>query len=160
MNRMEHSRLTAPARFWAKVKRGAPKACWLWKGGSKNGYGVFIVAKIPVYAHRFSYELNRGEIPAGLDVCHTCDVRLCVNPRHFFTGTRAENLEDMRKKGRAAPMPKLTGLWNPNAHLTTVQVAELRSLFSRSSQRDLAARFGVSQSTVWRIGKGVTRNVG
>jgi hypothetical protein len=39
-------------------------------------------------------------IPAGLDVLHHCDVRLCSNPRHLGVGTKGDNVRDAQSKGR------------------------------------------------------------
>lgn len=93
------------ARFWAKVaKVESVTECWLWQGSRINsGYGVIgrsgKRAK-NVLAHRLSWELAFGEIPAGLFVCHHCDVKLCVRPAHLFLGTAADNAADMVAKGR------------------------------------------------------------
>lgn len=84
------------ARFWSYVLKNGPGGCWLWAGAVEaNGYGVFVLPNRNVKAHRFSYELNVGPIPEGLQIDHVyangCRHRNCVNPAHLEPVTAQEN---------------------------------------------------------------------
>lgn len=61
-------------------------------------------------AHVYSYMQHKGPVPPGMVVCHSCDVKNCVNPDHLWAGTQKQNLEDMRAKGRGK---WLSGSENP-----------------------------------------------
>jgi hypothetical protein len=78
------------------------RGCWEWRGSRHHqGYGMFMEAhKKPVKAHRLSWRLHNGEIPASLCVLHRCDNTGCVNPAHLFLGTQLDNIRDMVSKGR------------------------------------------------------------
>lgn len=146
-------------RFWKYVTRGAADECWLWQGSlTAEGYGV--ISRGPgqklVYAHRLSYEIHNGTFPAAFCVCHTCDVRSCVNPSHLFLGTIADNNLDMFAKGRDVQNPKF-GAANHSAKLTEDQVRAIRDLYAQGmSQTELSRMFSVSQSNISDI---VRRNI-
>lgn len=78
-------------RFWSKVDQSGD--CWIWLGGkSSSGYGAFAPAfKERYVAHRFSYELVVGPIPANCDMDHLCRNPPCVNPAHLEPVSHAEN---------------------------------------------------------------------
>lgn len=85
------------ARFWSKVDRSDPDGCWIWlaaRAGPNrtDQYGSFWNGERNVGAHRFSYELANGPVPAGLDLDHLCRVRLCVRPDHLEPVTRVVNV--------------------------------------------------------------------
>jgi len=70
-------------RFWRQVDR-LDSGCWLWTG-SKNvdGYGHLRIGGKLVKAHRFSWEIIKGEIPREYELWHLCFDNACVNPSHL-----------------------------------------------------------------------------
>lgn len=67
--------------FWSKVDK--TNTCWNWTRALSTGYGVFRFNNKTNYAHRYSYELTKGEIPKGYHVDHLCRNTKCVNPEHL-----------------------------------------------------------------------------
>lgn len=129
-------------RFWPNVT--VTPGCWIWVGATHSGgYGTLSMgAGAPAYAHRLSFALFKGPIPAGLWVLHRCDNPPCVNPDHLFLGTIRDNNADRHSKGRS---PK--GTRHGRARLTEDAVRELRKRAAAGEmQRTLAAEFGLSES--------------
>lgn len=132
--------------------------CWLWAGALfKNGYGRIRVAPKRALAHRVSWEIHKGEIPADSLVLHKCDVRACVNPDHLFLGSAADNVADMVNKGRQRKGPVLhqeyaRGEMFARSELTETHVREIRERQGENSDL-VAAAYGVHRATVHDIWK-------
>lgn len=140
------------ARFLGNVDQSAPDGCWQWKGiENSNGYGRFSYKDSHRLAHRFSYELFFGPVPNGMNVCHRCDNRKCVNPEHLWLGSQSQNLSDAVSKGRMH-RPDTKGPRNGNTSLTWEKVDTIRSMHTGGVPKfRIAALFGVSQSTICNI---------
>ncbi len=115
---------------------------------SKNGYGTLRYCDKTYIAHRFVYTALVGDAPDGIDVCHTCDNRACVNPAHLFLGTRKENMQDAADKGRT---------YKPRANhkLTPADALDIRKKYANgSSSRRLADKYGVTTRSILAIVSG------
>lgn len=129
---------------FAKFVRISPTGCHLFESTiKKDGYARFFFRGRQVQAHIVAYTLTHGEVPAGKLVCHTCDVRNCVNPDHLYAGTHKTNTADMHARHRGVG----------NRKLTNMGVRVIRRLLENSSlsQQQIAEPFGIKQVAVSRV---------
>lgn len=119
--------------------------CWLWLEyvDQKNGYGRLTHNRKNYRAHRFSWELHRGEIPKSMLVLHRCDTPLCVNPDHLWLGTPADNSADMMRKRRHDDR---TGEKHHLAKLTEKDVLAIRA--DTRMHTKIAKDYGVVSQTI------------
>lgn len=134
-------------RFMEKVEKAA-SGCWEWRAGRMaNGYGQFSFEGRSRLAHRAAYKIFVGPLDDEKDVMHSCDNPGCVNPAHLSLGTRAENMQDCKAKGRNTPGEK-----HGRAKLTETQAQAIKA--ASGTQKEIGAQFGVSQTAVWEIKTG------
>ena len=143
------------ARFMIRVDKSAgDDSCWPWRGQmSRSGYGKFAARwdgdRHFMRAHRVMWALEFGDIPDGMFVCHRCDNRSCVNPRHLFLGSPADNSSDMAAKGRVSrvgPANPARGEQCHKAKLTVSDVSRMRDLAAAGrTHESLAQEFGLTQ---------------
>ena len=142
-------------RFDDKWEPVTESGCWIWMASThRTGYGqLFIrnrkqgIAK-NMRAHRLAGERSRGPIPDGMNVCHKCDIRSCVNPDHLFLGTHQDNMDDMYNKGRNNTTARFS-------KLTYEQVLEIKNNLSVFGA-EFARRYGVTEATISYIRNGKT----
>lgn len=144
---MAYNRAEQVTSFLSRIKYAGENQCWLWTGCTYNGgSGSFKWRGKMRGTNRVAWEIAHGkDCPDDMDVCHSCDNRLCVNPRHLWLGTAHDNSIDMHKKGR-----------QPVNALTPDQVREIRKLLGTMPQRKLAAKFGVKQGVICDLNTGQT----
>jgi hypothetical protein len=146
--------MTRVATFWIAgihYRVDPTTGCWLWlRGTTRHGYGVAVCGRRVRRASRVSWENTNGPIAAGLGVCHSCDTPACVNPAHLWLGTRVDNMQDAKRKGRLA-----CGERHGESKLNARQVSVARKAYALGvSQQFLADCFGVGRCAVR---KAVTR---
>lgn len=151
MPTMNYVRRSLSDRLLLKLNHVPQTGCWEWQGSRNEfGHGSLSDGNLSgkgwrlIKAHRASWEIAFGKIPAGLIVCHKCDNPPCCNPSHLFLGTKADNSADMVAKGRSK-----RGNLRPQAKLTADDVRAIRA--SVEKQAVLAARYGVRQSHISSI---------
>lgn len=113
-------------RFWAKVDRTGE--CWPWLGVTNDkGYGQLqLRSGRRLYAHRYSYEIHIGPIPAGHVIDHLCHTRRCVNPAHLRAITPKQNNEHRKgasrisQSGERGVYPARNGRWVAQAAHTHI----------------------------------------
>ncbi len=139
-------------RLFANIHVAEPDSCWIWSGSAADtGYGSLTVKGVRDYSHRWMWILANKDIPQGLCVLHRCDVRLCVNPKHLFLGTKADNYQDCVAKGRHNK-PKGQNCWR--SKMTERDVILIRK--SPLTNQQLADHYQVASQSINQIRKRIT----
>lgn len=124
--------------------------CLQWPFSRSRGYGHFGHLGKNHSAHRFMCELVHGPAPSPKHhASHDCGRgdQGCVNPRHIFWKTPAQNMRDKEVHGTTRPM----GF--PRYKLTPEQVADIRAT-EGITITTMAAHYNVSESCIRKVRSG------
>lgn len=121
--------------------------CREYMGGRHSyGYGVAKLDGKFQLIHRWVVEqIEERPLLSGEEVLHHCDNPPCFLYEHLKRGTKAQNREDARRKGRLSP---------GQCTLTEDDVRAIRIALRTESGVVIAQRYGVSVSTISLINRG------
>lgn len=133
----------------------AGSGCLTWPfGRDGNGYADIHNPGGTRKAHRLICELAHGAPPTpDHQAAHSCGKGHlgCVNPQHLAWKTSSQNQLD-----RVGHDTHIRGERNFNAVLTVDAVRQIKSSLSAATNAELARLYGVNQSTISAIRRGLT----
>lgn len=114
------------------IKGPGEDDCWVWKlKPDRDGYGVANFDHQQWRAHRLSYTHHVGPIPAGHELDHTCEQRICVRPSHLQpVESNFENfVRKFLREGRTREEAEVSARW----HLEQIELDHGVKLASREA---------------------------
>jgi hypothetical protein len=134
-------------RFSSKYIVDEETGCWNWIGNSfRTGYGCFKYNNKNVSAHRFAYEYYNGPLKEGLEICHSCNNKSCVNYKHLRQDTKQSNSYDALLVNNG-----------PSQKLSIDEVIQIKKELMhpyRGQYKDLAHFYKVHEETIGHIKRG------
>lgn len=106
--------------------------CWLWLGATdKYGYAKYGGTLI----HGWTFRAAGFKCQEGEELCHTCPSKNCVNPKHLYSGTHWDNMQDAAAAGVMGRKRRVT-----DEQLRLVD----KMLVEGHTQREICKTIGVS----------------
>jgi hypothetical protein len=142
--------MTSPVHFPLAID-STTLPCKVWdKAANTDGYGLGWFEGKLWRVHRYAMYKKQGFLTPCLDVCHSCNVKLCWEPSHLWEGTRAQNMAQATNDGLTSKK------------LTPDQVREIRKLLGECNwvrrftiyDSMIAKEFGVSRYAITDIRTG------
>ena len=123
--------------------------CWEWAGRfDDSGCAILKFKQKTVRVTRWLLE-EQGVDMIGLVARHSCDNPPCVNPDHLLPGTQADNIEDMRSRGRGRSG---NVKWTPEvirAVRARVRAGEKRSAIERDLDMSSGTATRIMKGEIW-----------
>lgn len=148
-------------KFLTRLRKRSEEVgdCWEWTGAMQTTTGTPVMrydGRAQPVRRAIALELGLS-LQGKLATCRCANMR-CVNPEHVVMVTR-QQLQKRTAKATGMHMSparcrKLAQSARRNGKLNEAQVAEIRAI-EGMRQRDIAALYGITQSTVSAIRRGV-----
>lgn len=147
----KHAASSDVLAFLAEAVAYRGSECLFWpygkSGYSRGYYGVATWGGKQRHVHLIVCEAANGRKPSDLhEVAHNCGNSMCVAPSHLRWATRSGNQNDRTIHGTSN-----RGERQGASKLTRADVAAIRALEGRETQRDVADKFGVCSAHVCNI---------
>ena len=126
------------------------KGCWNFLGSiNYNGYGLTKYSGRRRSVHRLSWMIYNGPIPDGKHICHHCDNKKCINPKHLYCGTHADNMKDVTARKRHPKHLSVPVIQKITLH----QMEDIKDYFMVHgiSAIELGRIYGVSRRSIYGI---------
>lgn len=145
------------ASFWKKVesrlnkniKKLGDNECWPWIASiNQEGYGQTSFLGKNAKAHRVVMICKDRIDFTEKQVLHSCDNRICCNPKHLRWGTNKENcIERIQRNESERKRLKEQGI--RRRKITKEQLIEMKKMFlSGTPKKRIAKYFNVSPQTI------------
>lgn len=131
--------------------------CWLWPHGKSRGYPAlwfqYHGKHVRWSLHRIVAWLYLGyDGSPVLNVCHRCNVKMCLNPAHLYLATNEQNVRDAWRDGLT---PREED--RKQAKLTRARVRDIKlRLRAGETRKSIADSHGVHPGTIQAIENGKT----
>ena len=125
--------------------------CWICISHKKDQCGYPVVTRNGKLwrGNRYSYTINKGDIPEGLVIRHTCDNPACINPDHLILGTQKDNVKDMLERDR---FRDARGEKNPN--FKDFDIEGINNDYQLGMKMiDILVKYGISKTHFYRLKK-------
>jgi len=123
---------------------GVASDCHIFNRDARDGKnGVYgVIGGKSRLAHIVAWEALNGALPRGLTLDHLCEIKLCVNPDHLRLSTRAVHAKR-----------------HADLRIDKNVISAIRDALRTSdlTQKQIAAKFGVSLSYVGRVRSAMKR---
>jgi hypothetical protein len=144
-------------RFWNSVEKAGEDDCWGWKlCSNQEGYALYTAGGKLFRAQRFAYTYGVGvEILPKQRVTSSCKDKQCCNPKHLYTASQRELLQEARERGTLS-----VGVMNRASKLQEADVSTIRAQYKRghsdTNYVGLAKQFDVTVGCIRDIVLGKT----